>query len=176
MRLAAKKRFSLDEARRAGEEIGIDWATASFDIEQLCRGMNVELEHGLCDPLTNVTHDDPVVTAKIALAHLRRTPDYYTQLEQTEGGVAEAQTPKLEIEPSEEPPSSAEEARRPPRVPTAERGDEPVVRWRFAQLLRAGYDRADAEALARQTEIDLHFAINLVHRGCPPQIAQRILS
>ena len=175
MRLAAKKRFSVDEARRAAEEIGIDWAAASFDVEQLCRGMNVELEHGLCDPLTNVTHDDPLVTAKIALAHLRRTPDYYTGLERIEGGVAEAQTPSLEIGLSKEPAESAGEARRHPRVATAERGDETVVRWRLAQLLRAGYDRDDAERLARRTEVDLHFAIKLVHRGCPPRIAQRIL-
>ena len=111
----AKKRFSVDQARRAGEEIGIDWATASFDVEQFCRGMNVELEHGLCDPLTNVTHDDPVVTAKIVLAHLKRTPNYYTRLERTEGGVAEAQTPSVQTEPTEEP---AEEARSSPPVAT----------------------------------------------------------
>ena len=175
MRLAAKKRFSVDEARRAGEEIGIDWAIAPFDVEQFCQGMNVELEHGLCDPMTNVTHDDPVVTAKIALAHLRRTPDYYTGLEQIEGGVAEAQTPTLQIELGDGPAESAEETRRPPRVATPRRGEEAVVRWRLAQLLRAGYDRADAERLALRTEVDLHFAINLVGRGCPPLIAQRIL-
>jgi Protein of unknown function (DUF5661) len=172
LRLFAKKRFSVDQARRAGEEIGIDWATASFDVEQFCRGMNVELEHGLCDPLTNVTHDDPVVTAKIVLAHLKRTPNYYTRLERTEGGVAEAQTPSVQTESTEEP---AEEARSSPPVATPARGDETVVRWRLVQLLRGGYDRADAERLARRTDVDLHFAINLVRRGCPPQIAQRIL-
>jgi hypothetical protein len=175
MRLAARQRFSIDEARRAGEEIGIDWATASFGVEQLCRGMNVELEHGLCDPLTNVTDDDPVVTAKIALAHLTRTPDYYMRLERIEGGVAEAQTAMLQIEPSEEPLESADEARRPPRPATHRSGDETVVRWRLVQLLRAGYDRADAERLAQRTEVDLHVAINLVRGGCPPRIAQRIL-
>ena len=46
--------------------------------------MDVELEHGLHDPLTNVTDDDPVVTGKIALAHLNEFPDYYTRLEQME--------------------------------------------------------------------------------------------
>lgn len=76
--------FTPDEARKIGEQIGIDWATAPFDVEQFQRGMNVELEHGLHDLLTNVTDDDPLVTGKIALAHLREFPDYYTRLEQLE--------------------------------------------------------------------------------------------
>ena len=46
--------------------------------------MNVELEHGLHDLLTNVSDDDPHVTAKIALAHLKEFPDYYTRLERME--------------------------------------------------------------------------------------------
>jgi hypothetical protein len=46
--------------------------------------MDVELEHGLHDPRTNVTNDDPRVTGKIALAHLHEFPDYYTRLEQME--------------------------------------------------------------------------------------------
>ena len=68
--------FSAAEARQIGEQIGIDWATAPFDVEQFRRGMNVELEHGLHDILTNVTDDDPLVTGKIALAHLHEFPDY----------------------------------------------------------------------------------------------------
>jgi Protein of unknown function (DUF5661) len=40
--------------------------------------MNVELEHGLHDPHTNVSDDNPHVTAKIALAHLNEFPDYAT--------------------------------------------------------------------------------------------------
>jgi len=74
------KTFTAEEARRLGREIGIDWAIAAFDVEQFRMGMNVELEHGLRDPLTNVTGDDPHVTAKIALAHLNEFPDYYTRL------------------------------------------------------------------------------------------------
>ena len=80
-----RKSFTADEARVIGEEIGIDWATAPFDIEQLRIGMNVELEHGLHDARTNVSDDDPHVTAKIALAHLNEFPDYYTRLERMEG-------------------------------------------------------------------------------------------
>jgi Protein of unknown function (DUF5661) len=82
--VSRRKGFSGDEARRVGEEIGIDWASARFDLEQFRRGMEVELEHGLRDPRTNVSDDDPVVTGKIALAHLNEFPDYYTRLERME--------------------------------------------------------------------------------------------
>lgn len=75
---------STDEARQVGEEIGIDWDSAPFDVEQFRSGMDVELEHGRHDPATNVTNDDPVVTGKIALAHLKEFPDYYTRLERME--------------------------------------------------------------------------------------------
>ncbi len=78
------KRFTADEAREIGEQIGIDWASAPFDVEQFRAGMDVELEHGLHDPTTNVTGDDPTVTGKIALAHLNEFPDYYTRLERME--------------------------------------------------------------------------------------------
>ncbi|MDX6488358.1 MAG: hypothetical protein QOK13_973 [Gaiellaceae bacterium] len=81
---------SAEDAHRVGEEIGIDWDSAPFDVEQFRMGMNVELEHGLRDPVTNVTDDDPVVTAKIALAHLNEIPDYYTRLLRME---AEAEHP-----------------------------------------------------------------------------------
>ena len=76
--------FTGEEARRVGEEIGIDWASAPFDLEEFRAGMDVELEHGLHDFLTNVTDDDPVVTGKIALAHLNEFFDYYTRLEAME--------------------------------------------------------------------------------------------
>ena len=76
--------FSVDDARRYGSEIGIDWEASPFDAEQLRMGMEVELEHGLHDMLTNVSGDDPHVTAKIALAHLNEFPDYYTRLKAME--------------------------------------------------------------------------------------------
>jgi hypothetical protein len=44
-------------------------------------GLEVELEHGQRGPRTDVTHDDPILTAKIALAHLNEFPDYYTRLD-----------------------------------------------------------------------------------------------
>ena len=47
-------------------------------------GLDVELEHGRRSPLTNVTNDNPILTGKIALAHLREFPDYYTRLKKLE--------------------------------------------------------------------------------------------
>jgi hypothetical protein len=82
--VAEGKRFTTDEARRIGEEIGIEWASSPFDVEQFRMGMDVELEHGLHDLLTNVTGDEPTVTGKIALAHLKEFPDYYTRLARME--------------------------------------------------------------------------------------------
>jgi hypothetical protein len=51
---------------------------------------------------------------------------------------------------------------------------EQIRRWRFDELLRAGYDIADAVELALRTEIDLHWAVSLVRRGCPSATAVRI--
>ena len=78
--MTSSKHFTVDQARAIGEQIGIDWATAPFDVEQFRAGMDVELEHGHRDPSTDVTGSDPVVTGKIALAHLNEFPDYYTRL------------------------------------------------------------------------------------------------
>ena len=80
----SEERFPAEEARRIGEEIGIDWETAPFDLEQFRAGLDVELEHGSHDPRTNVTDDDPIVTGRIAWAHLNEFPDYYTRLERME--------------------------------------------------------------------------------------------
>jgi hypothetical protein len=76
--------FSHDQARVIGEQIGIDWATSRFDVEQFRMGLDVELEHGRRDPVTNVSDDDELTTGRIAWAHLNEFPDYYTRLEQME--------------------------------------------------------------------------------------------
>ena len=79
-RVSEKQVFTAEQARAAGEQIGIDWGTSPFDVEQFRMGMDVELEHGTQDHATNVTDDDVAVTAKIARAHLNEFPDYYTRL------------------------------------------------------------------------------------------------
>jgi hypothetical protein len=76
--------FSEEEARRIGETIGIDWSSAPFEVEQFRLGLGVELEHGAHDPETDVTGDDEHMTGKIAWAHLKELPDYYTRLAQME--------------------------------------------------------------------------------------------
>jgi len=82
--MTERKRFTVEEARRIGVEIGIDWAASPFDVDEFRDGMDVELEHGLHDLATNVTDDDPHVTGKIARAHLNEFPDYYTRLARME--------------------------------------------------------------------------------------------
>ena len=77
-----KKHFTTKEAKEIGEKLGIDWS--KYDVEQYRMGLDVELEHGRVDPHTNVTNDDPIMTGKIALAHLNELPDYYTRLEKME--------------------------------------------------------------------------------------------
>jgi len=83
-----KKYFTLEEAKVIGEKLGIDWS--KFDVEQFQTGMNVELEHGLVNLITNVTNDDHLSTGKIALAHLNEFPDYYTRLAKMEKEGEEA--------------------------------------------------------------------------------------
>jgi hypothetical protein len=53
--------------------------------------------------------------------------------------------------------------------------DEEVVAWRVEQLLRAGSDQSCALILARRSGVDLHDAVDLLERGCPPKVALEIL-
>ena len=78
----ATKEFTVDEARRIGEALGIDWG--NVDLEQFRTGLRVEMEHGSHDPRTDVTHDDPITTGKIAWAHINEFADYYTRLARME--------------------------------------------------------------------------------------------
>lgn len=80
--MSRSNHFTVEEAKRIGESLGIDWS--KFDVEQFRMGLDVELEHGKRDPSTNVTQDDEVLTGKIALAHLNEFPDYYTRLQKME--------------------------------------------------------------------------------------------
>jgi hypothetical protein len=78
------RRAPLKTAKFVGEQIGIDWNTVRFDIEEFARGLVVEMEHGRTNTRTNVTDDDVFVTGKIAWAHLNEYPDYYTRLDTME--------------------------------------------------------------------------------------------
>lgn len=79
-----REEFTEEEARATAAKIGVDWAAVGFNLEDLVKGMKVELEHGTVNPLTNITNDDPILTAKIALAHLMEFDDYYDALEKME--------------------------------------------------------------------------------------------
>ncbi len=80
----APNTVSMMTACAIGDRIGVDWAT--IPLEEFRLGLAVELEHGARDPQTNVTNDDPILTGKIALAHLKELPDYYTRLAAMEAG------------------------------------------------------------------------------------------
>ncbi len=80
----AEERFTAEQAQAVATEIGLDLDAVPFDLEQFRRGMEVELEHGSHDLMTNVTNDDPIITGKIAWAHLREMPDYYDRLDRME--------------------------------------------------------------------------------------------
>jgi len=80
VKLATKRSFTSDEARAIATQLGIDFGALGCDLEQFRMGLGVELEHGPRDPETDVSGNDPIVTGKIALAHLTEFPDYYTRL------------------------------------------------------------------------------------------------
>jgi len=82
-----KAAFTMEEAAQIAVALGIDFATAPFTLDEYRSGLDVELEHGRRDPETNVTGDDPLLTGKIALAHLRELPDYYTRLGEMEAAA-----------------------------------------------------------------------------------------
>lgn len=77
-----KQIFTAEEARKIGQQIGIDFT--KVDLAEFHTGLSVELEHGAHDPQTNVTGDDLIMTGKIAWAHLKELPDYYTRLSKME--------------------------------------------------------------------------------------------
>lgn len=84
-----KKIVTISEAEAVAASIGIHWNAAKFDVEDFRYGMEVEYEHGTRDPQTNVTNDDPLITGKIAWAHLKEYPDYYKRLKKMESEAEE---------------------------------------------------------------------------------------
>jgi hypothetical protein len=78
----AEARVLPEEARAILTEIDTDGLT--IDPEDFRRGLEVELEHGIRYRSANVTNNHPILTAKIVLAHLKETLDYYDRLEVAE--------------------------------------------------------------------------------------------
>jgi hypothetical protein len=88
IKIGRRKSFTRDEALVIATQLGMDFKTLKYNVEQFRMGLGVELEHGPVSPATNVTGDDALLTGKIALAHLNEFPDYYTRLEVLEHDAA----------------------------------------------------------------------------------------
>lgn len=69
--------FDIEDAIYAGEVLNITFD--KFTLSDLLEGINIELEHGLINPKTNITNNDLIKTSKIALAHLNEFPNYYNK-------------------------------------------------------------------------------------------------
>ena len=69
--------YDKEAALYAAKVLNIDFS--KFSLDEFLTGINIELEHGTINPLTNVTNDDLITTAKIALAHLNEFPNYYNK-------------------------------------------------------------------------------------------------
>ena len=69
--------FNIDDAIYIANKLGVTFD--KFSLEDFLTGLNIELEHGSINPLTNVTNNDLEMTAKIALAHLNEYSDYYNK-------------------------------------------------------------------------------------------------
>lgn len=81
--------FNKEDALVIARVLNIDFEKERFDLEEFYMGINVELEHGTRYPEANVTNNDPVLTGKIAYAHLKEFPDYYERLEKLESEAKE---------------------------------------------------------------------------------------
>jgi predicted heme/steroid binding protein len=79
-----RKSFSTEEAIEIALSLNINFENEQFDIHDFTVGINIELEHGTICNHTNITDDDPIMTGKIALAHLNEFPDYYKRLDKLE--------------------------------------------------------------------------------------------
>lgn len=69
--------FDMNAALYAAELLDVTFD--KYTKEEWLDGINIELEHGTVDAKTNVTNDNLITTAKIALAHLNEYPNYYNK-------------------------------------------------------------------------------------------------
>lgn len=69
--------YQLKDALYAASVLDVTFD--KYTVEEFLDGINIELEHGTVNPKTNVTNDNLITTAKIALAHLNEFPNYYNK-------------------------------------------------------------------------------------------------
>lgn len=80
--MESKENYTEQLVKLISKKMGIN--IDKYDIDEIKKGMVIELEHGSKNQFTNITNDDPVETLKIVLAHLNELSDYYTRLEKME--------------------------------------------------------------------------------------------
>lgn len=69
--------YTINDILTVAKILNIDFS--KFSLEDFITGINIEMEHGLVNPITNVTNNDLLMTAKIALAHLDEYSNYYNK-------------------------------------------------------------------------------------------------
>ncbi len=70
----------------------LETAEMNIKLKDFQLGLEVELEHGIRFPETNITNNHPILTGKIVLAHFKESLDYYQRLEvaEIEGDILKA--------------------------------------------------------------------------------------
>ena len=76
------KKLNSKDSKKIGDNLDINWD--EVDLNEFTKGVNIEFEHGTKFPETNVTNNDKQMTGKVAWAHLKEFPDYFTRLEKLE--------------------------------------------------------------------------------------------
>ena len=69
--------YTINDVNNVSKILNIQFN--NFSKEDLLEGINIESEHGLINPKTNVTDNSLILTTKIALAHLNEFPNYYNK-------------------------------------------------------------------------------------------------
>jgi hypothetical protein len=87
-------KVEADEAKVILKEVNTE--EMDIPLEDFITGLEVELEHGTRFKDANVTNNHPLLTAKIVLAHLKETMDYYQRLDvaELEGDLLKAMVAK----------------------------------------------------------------------------------
>lgn len=74
-----ENKFTKEDAKKIWHQMKLE-QYGKYNFEEFYMGLNVELEHGTSSSLWNITNNDPIMTAKIALAHMDERSDYYKRL------------------------------------------------------------------------------------------------
>ena len=84
-----RKQISIDEARRVGESLHLDWE--QVDLEEFRQGLMGNHKPGTIDPETGLAYEDVLLTGKVVLEHMEEFPDYFSRLAKLKEEVDEYQ-------------------------------------------------------------------------------------